>query len=145
MLIVSAATAAPEKVTSAGAVSAVANNTLIVLLVLVSVILPATVIAPVYEIVKVLEPFKAIVVAVMASLNACSFTCCNINICCINATAKSRTSSISINANEYDELPTVVVKVVAPVLVICTVPTPSLAPSTDPVTVIAAAGAAEGY
>ena len=47
MLIVSAATAAPEKVTSAGAVSAVANNTLIVLLVLVSVILPATVIAPV--------------------------------------------------------------------------------------------------
>ena len=47
MLIVSAATAAPEKVTSDGAVSAVANHTLISLLVLVSVILPAIVIAPV--------------------------------------------------------------------------------------------------
>ena len=54
MLIVSAATAAPEKVTSAGAVSCVAKDILIVLFVLVSVILPATVIAPVYEIVKVL-------------------------------------------------------------------------------------------
>jgi hypothetical protein len=36
-----------------------------------------------------------------------------------------------------------VVKVVPPVLVICTVPTPSLAPSTDPSTVIAAGVPAE--
>src|SRR6056300_1101868 len=96
MLIVSAATAAPEKVTSDGAVSAVANNTLISLLVLVSVILPATVIAPVYEIVKLLEPFKAIVVAVIASLKVAVILSATLIFVALTAALKILVPSISI-------------------------------------------------
>src|SRR6056300_131407 len=84
-----------------------------------------------------------VIFAVTASLNVAVLLAALLIAVASTLPLKVVLSSISINANEYDELPTVVVKVVPPVLVICTVPTPSLAPSTDPVTVIAAGVPAE--
>src|SRR6056300_698609 len=86
---------------------------------------------------------ELVIVAVTLSLNVAVLLPATLISVASTLPLKVVLSAISTNANEYDELPTVVVKVVPPVLVICTVPTPSLAPSTDPSTVIAAALSAE--
>src|SRR6056300_963375 len=137
---VSAATV-PVKVTVAGAPSALSMT-------LILVVSPpaASAMVPVTDFASVASNNKVpelVIVPVTLSLNVVVLLAALLIAVASTLPLKVVLSSISINANEYDELPTVVVKVVPPVLVICTVPTPSLAPSTDPVTVIAAGVPAE--